>query len=137
MSVFICQASLTLSMADKHELKILPLDGFQQLRVGRWENMSPPMVQSGVLHFVLITRKEVIGFKRKLTFISFGAETRLTLNFQQLENRTVSRTPHTIILRVWCVEVLIERDVHISCFAGAYLLSYKLILQCSVHLLDE
>lgn len=74
MSVFICQASLTLSMADKHELKILPLDGFQQLRVGRWENMSPPMVQSGVLHFVLITRKEVIGFKRKLTFISFGAK---------------------------------------------------------------
>lgn len=32
------------------------------------------VVQSGVLHFVLITRKEVIGFKRKLTFISFGAK---------------------------------------------------------------
>lgn len=73
MSVFICQASLTLSTADKHELKILSLDRFQQLRVGRWENMSP-MVQSGVLHFVLITRKEVIGFKRKLNFISFGAK---------------------------------------------------------------
>lgn len=73
MSVFICQASLTLSTADKHELKILPLDGFQQLKVGRWENISS-MVQSGVLHFVLITRKEVIGFKRKLTFISFGAK---------------------------------------------------------------
>lgn len=38
MCLFICQASLTLSRADKHELKILPLDGFQQLRVGKWGN---------------------------------------------------------------------------------------------------
>lgn len=53
LCVSICQASGSFSIADTHELKILPLEQFQPLRVGQWGNRSPPMVQSGVLYFVL------------------------------------------------------------------------------------
>lgn len=69
MSVFICEASLILFRTDKQELEVLPLEQFQQLRGGRWGNWSP------VSGFVLctISRKEVVGFKRKVTFILFDA----------------------------------------------------------------